>query len=230
MDNCSPKDYIVENDSQKNDKIENISPKDIERRSMEIIESELKDTSHLSQEEKLVVKRVIHTTADFDYLDNLKFSPGAVCHGIAALKNHAVIVTDTNMAKAGINKAALKKLGCEVVCFMADEDVAAGANEKGLTRAVVSVDKAAEQLKDKNVIYAIGNAPTALLHLLELIERKRFVPSLVVGAPVGFVNVIQSKEMIKKCHVPYIVADGRKGGSTVAAAICNAILYQIYDR
>ncbi len=210
--------------------IENINPKDIEKRSMEIIESEMGDTSHLTPEEKLVVKRVIHTTADFEYLDNLKFSKNAVRHAMELFKQKAVIVTDTNMAKAGISKVALDKLGCEIDCFMADEEVAKMAKEKGLTRAVVSVDKAMEKYKGRNVIYVIGNAPTALIHIAELIESREFVPALVVGAPVGFVNVIQSKKMIKKCAVPYIVADGRKGGSTVAAAICNAILYQVYER
>ena len=210
--------------------IEHIHPKDIEKRSMEIIESEMGDTSHLAPEEKLVVKRVIHTTAAFDYRYNLKFSKDVVRHAKELLLNNAVIITDTNMAKAGINKAALDRLGCEIECFMADEEVAKTAKEKGLTRAVVSVDKAMKLYKGRNVIYVIGNAPTALIHIAELIEQKVFEPGLVIGAPVGFVNVIQSKELIKKCDVPYIVAEGRKGGSTVAAAICNAILYQIYDR
>ena len=210
--------------------IENIKPEDIEKRSMEIIESEIGDTSHLTESEKLIVKRVIHTTADFDYLNNLKFSENAVEKGLEALKSGAVIVTDTIMAKAGISKPAIKSLGCELHCFMADEDVAAKAKAAGSTRAVASVEKAMELFKEKPLIYVVGNAPTALIRIAELIEEGRMNPALVVGAPVGFVNIIQSKEMIKKCDVPYIVADGRKGGSTVAAAICNAMLYQIYKR
>ena len=210
--------------------IENVKPQDIEKRSMEIIESELKDTSHLSEEEKLVVKRVIHTTADFDYLDNMKFSKDAVKIAMECIRNGAVIVTDTNMAKTGISKAALAKYNCSVECFMADEDVAGRAKELGVTRALVSVDKAKELYSDREVIYVVGNAPTALIRLSECIEDKSFVPKLVIGAPVGFVNVVQSKELIKKSGIPYIVADGRKGGSTVAAAICNAILYQMYER
>lgn len=220
------------------DKIENIKPEDIEKRSMEIIESELGNTSHLSEAEKLVVKRVIHTTADFEYLNNMRFSKDSVELGKNLIKAGAVIVSDTNMAKTGMSKAAAKKFGCEIQCFMADEDVAKEAKEKGITRAVMSVEKAArlygktdENYKDiKPVIYVVGNAPTALIKLAEMIEEKKFVPNLVIGAPVGFVNVIQSKKLIMESGVPYIVADGRKGGSTVAAAIINAIFYQVYNR
>ena len=207
-----------------------LRPMEIEKRSMEIIEEEMGDTSFLSPEEKLVVKRVIHATADFDYLKNLCFSEGAVSQGLKALKEHAVIVTDTNMAKAGISQAAVSALGCELVCYMADEEVAAAAGQRGITRAVASVEKAAVLWEDRPVIYAVGNAPTALMRLAELIDEKNFVPSLVIGAPVGFVNVIYSKERIRQCAVPYIVAGGRKGGSTVVTAICNALLYQIYER
>lgn len=210
--------------------LENIRPEDIEKRSMEIIESELGDTSHLSPEEKLVVKRVIHTTADFEYLNNLRFSDNVINIAKENIKDGVAIVTDTNMAKSGINKHALSKFNCTVECFMADEDVAVNAKSKGVTRAVMSVDKAASLYHDKNVIYVVGNAPTALIRLEELIRTKEFVPKVVIGAPVGFVNVIQSKKLIMNAGVPYIVADGRKGGSTVAAAICNAVLYQIYDR
>ncbi len=210
--------------------LENIKPEDIEKRSMEIIEAELGDTPHLSDKEKIIVKRVIHTTADFEYLENMKFSKNAVEAAFECIRNHGVIVTDTNMAKTGINKTALGKLGCDIECFMADEEVAKISRERGITRAVASVEKAADVFSDRDVIYVVGNAPTALIRIAEMIENREFVPKLVIGVPVGFVNVIQSKEMIKKCGVPYIVADGRKGGSTVAAAICNAILYQIYDR
>ena len=142
-----------------------------------------------------------------------------------AIKNGACIVTDTQMAKAGINKKALAKYGGEVYCFMSDEDVAAKAKEQGSTRAVASMDKAAEM--GKPLIFAIGNAPTALVRLYELIEEKKISPYLIIGVPVGFVNVVQSKELIMDTDAPYIVARGRKGGSNIAACICNALLYMI---
>ncbi|MBQ3692388.1 MAG: precorrin-8X methylmutase [Clostridia bacterium] len=211
-------------------KIENINPNDIERISMQIIESELADTSHLSESEKLVVKRVIHATADFEYLNNLKFSENAADTAKNILKQGAVIVTDTQMAFSGISKPALKKLGCEIYCFMSDSDVAETAKNTGTTRAAASVDKAAEMFPDKKIIFVVGNAPTALIRICELAEIGRLSPSFVVGTPVGFVNVVQSKNMIMQTDIPYIVADGRKGGSTVAAAVCNALLYQLYDR
>ncbi len=210
--------------------IEHIKPCDIEKRSMEIIESELGDTSHLTAAEKLIVKRVIHTTADFDYLKNLKFSENAVERGLQALRSGTVIITDTNMSLAGISKPALKALGCEAYCFAADSDVAEAAGSKGTTRAVAAVDKAAEIYGRQELIYAVGNAPTALIRLHELITQKKISPALVIGVPVGFVNVVHSKELIMTADVPYIVAEGRKGGSTVSAAICNAMLYQIYKR
>ncbi|MGN0692171.1 MAG: precorrin-8X methylmutase [Oscillospiraceae bacterium] len=210
--------------------IEQLSPSDIERRSMDIIESELGDTSRFSESERLVVKRVIHATADFDYADNLRFSENAAAIGLNALKSGAVIVTDTNMALSGISKPALKALGCEAVCFMADEDVAAQAKASGMTRAAASVDKAARLFGRGNVIFAAGNAPTALIRIDELINEGKISPSLIIGVPVGFVNVVQSKELIMSGSTPYIVAAGRKGGSTVAAAICNALLYQLYER
>lgn len=202
--------------------IEYVLPADIEKRSFEIIESELGDRT-IPDEIKSVVLRVIHTTADFDYYDNLCFSENAVEKVSEILKAGAVIVTDTNMAKSGINKKALEKLGCEVMCFMSDEDVAEAAKQNGMTRAAASVDKAAKL--GRPVIYAAGNAPTALIRIAEHIENGTFRPAFVIGVPVGFVNVVASKEMIMQSGVPYIVARGRKGGSTVAAAICNALLY-----
>lgn len=210
--------------------IEALSPSEIERRSMDIIESELGDISRFSAGERLVVKRVIHATADFDYADNLRFSENAAAIGLDALKSGAVIVTDTNMALSGISKPALKALGCQAVCFMADEDVAAQAKSSGMTRAAVSVDKAAELFGRGNVIFVAGNAPTALIRIHELIREGKISPSLIIGVPVGFVNVVQSKELIMSGSTPYIIAAGRKGGSTVAAAICNALLYQLYER
>ena len=197
-------------------------PDKIEKRSMEIIEQELGDRK-LTDDIKPVVLRAIHTTADFDYYDNMCFSENVIEHAMNLLKKGAVIVTDTNMTKSGINKKALERLNCETVCFMADSDVAERAKINGTTRASVSVDKASEL--HRPVIYAVGNAPTALIRLCEHIKNRTFIPELVIGVPVGFVNVVQSKEMIMQTGVPYIVARGRKGGSNVAAAICNALLY-----
>jgi precorrin-8X/cobalt-precorrin-8 methylmutase len=201
-----------------------VKPMDIENRSFQII-TELLGDRVLDAENELVVKRVIHTTADFDYADNLCFSPRAVERGIAALRAGCDIVTDTQMARAGINKTVLGRLGGEVRCFMSDPDVAAEAKERGITRAMVSMERAAAL--EKPCIFAIGNAPTALFTLFDLVMAGRLSPALIVGAPVGFVNVVESKEQIMTAEVPYIVARGRKGGSNVAAAICNAMLYQI---
>ena len=205
--------------------MENIKPMDIEKRSFAIITELLGDTK-LEEENELVIKRVIHTTADFDYVQNLVFSPHAVTKGLNALRAGCHIVTDTQMAKAGINKTILGRLGGEVPCFMSDADVAAEAKERGVTRAIVSMEKAA-QLPGK-CIFAIGNAPTALIALHGLIEEGKLDPALIIGVPVGFVNVEMSKErIIAAARAPYIIARGRKGGSNVAAAICNALLYQI---
>lgn len=202
-------------------KIENVLPSDIERRSFEIIESEL--PHEIDSEVKSVVKRVIHTTADFDYADNLYFSQNVVNIIKSAIKNGADIVTDTQMAKSGINKKRLALFGGETHCFMSDEDVAEKAKKNGTTRAAASMEKAA-QLK-KNVIFAIGNAPTALIKLYELIKAGKVNPIAIIGVPVGFVNVVQAKELIMTAGVPCIVARGRKGGSNVAAAVCNALIY-----
>lgn len=204
--------------------IQQIKPMEIEKRSFEIITQLLGDRK-LDPENEAVIKRVIHTSADFDYADNLVFSPHAVTAGIQALKGGCDIVTDTQMAKAGINKTILEKLGGQVHCFMSDPDVAAEAKERGITRAIVSMERAAKL--EKPCIFAIGNAPTALICLHELIQSGTVTPALIIGVPVGFVNVVESKELILTDPVPHIVARGRKGGSNVAAAICNALLYQI---
>jgi len=207
--------------------LEYVLPKDIEHRSFEIIEAELGGRK-LPDDIKPIVMRAIHTTADFDYYDNMYFSVGAVEKALAAIAEGAVFITDTNMAKAGINKAALARHGCECMCFMADADVAETAKLKGTTRATASVDKAA--ILGRPVIYAVGNAPTALVRLCKHITAGDFVPEFVIGAPVGFVNVVQSKEMLIASGVPCIVARGRKGGSNVAAAICNALLYMLDEQ
>ena len=205
---------------------EQMKPMDIEKRSFAII-TELLGDRRLDPEKELVIKRVIHTTADFDYVDNLAFSDHAVQKAIAALRAGCDIVTDTQMAKAGINKTILASLGGEVHCFMSDADVAAEAKERGVTRAFVSMERAAAL--PKPCIFAIGNAPTALFSLEALMEAGKLHPALIIGVPVGFVNVVESKERLfavcEKHGVPAIVAMGRKGGSNVAAAICNALIY-----
>lgn len=205
-------------------KIEHILPADIERRSMEIIEEELGEIC-LPPMEKDVIKRVIHTSADFDYARTLRFSDAAVERGLAALRQGCTIVTDTNMACTGISQAALDKLGCRKVCFMADADVAAEAKAKGTTRAAACMDKACRL--EGPVIIAVGNAPTALIRLHELMEQGKIRPELVIAVPVGFVNVVYAKELIMAGRAPYIAAKGRKGGSNIAAAICNALLYKL---
>ena len=207
--------------------LENVKPREIETRSFEIITQELGDRK-LPEDQELIIKRCIHTSADFDYADNLCFSENAVKKAMDAIQRGACIVTDTQMAKSGINKRALTRYGGEVFCFMSDEDVAAQAKENGTTRATASMDKAAS-LKQP-LIFAIGNAPTALVRLYELIEEEKIRPELIIGVPVGFVNVVQSKELIMQTDVPYIVARGRKGGSNIAACIVNALLYKINDK
>ena len=204
--------------------IEHIQPMDIEQRSFEII-TELLGQRRLDPENELVIKRVIHTTADFEYADSLAFSEHAVQKGLEALRAGCDIVTDTQMAKAGINKTALARLGGQVHCFISDPNVAREAKDRGITRAAVSMERAAGL--EKPCIFAIGNAPTALLTLRTLLDEGRVSPALIIGVPVGFVNVVESKEQILTAGAPYIVARGRKGGSNVAAAICNALLYQI---
>ena len=201
--------------------LENVKPMEIERRSFEIITQEL--GRELPEELAPIIKRCIHTSADFEYADSLCFSDHVVEKAMKAIKAGACIVTDTQMAKSGINKKALGQHGGEVFCFISDEDVAETAKKNGTTRATASMDKAAAL--DKPLIFAIGNAPTALVRLYELIVEKRIKPELIIGVPVGFVNVVQSKELIMQTDVPYIVARGRKGGSNIAACICNALLY-----
>lgn len=200
-----------------------VLPSEIESRSFAIIGEEMGAVS-IPEENLPVLKRVIHTTADFDYIENLVFSEGAVAGAIQALKNGASIVTDTQMVLAGINKRTLAALGGKAHCFMPDEDIAAAALKNGTTRAVACMDKAA--LLSENLIVAIGNAPTALKRVYELVREGKLSPALIIGVPVGFVNVVQSKELIVSLDTPHIVARGRKGGSNVAAAIVNALLYQ----
>lgn len=207
---------------------EQVLPGDIEKRSFEIISRELGER-RLKAENEAVIKRVIHTTADFDYADTLVFSPHVVNNTVEILRQGGVtLVTDTRMAFSGISKPALAKLGGQIHCFMSDEDVARMAKQQGTTRAVASMDKAC--MLSGNLIFAIGNAPTALIRLYELIGENRIKPRLIIGVPVGFVNVVEAKELIMQTEIPYIVARGRKGGSNVAAAIVNALLYQATGR
>ena len=203
--------------------LEQVQPREIEARSFEIITQELGDCPLVPGTEP-IVKRCIHTSADFDYARNLCFSENVVEKALEAIRKGADIVTDTQMAKAGINKKILETYGGQVHCFISDEDVAQAAKEKGCTRAAASMEKAASLGKD--LIFAIGNAPTALVRLYELIQEGKLSPSLIIGVPVGFVNVVASKELIMELtQVPYIIARGRKGGSNIAACICNAFLY-----
>ena len=204
-------------------KWEYVLPGEIEKRSFAIIDEELALRGiQLDPVQAPVIKRCIHTSADFDYAENLCFSEQAVEKGLDALRCGARIVTDTQMARAGINKKLLGRFGGEVLCFMSDEDVAEAAATHQTTRAVASMQKAAAL--DGPLIFAIGNAPTALIELDKQIREGCIKPELIIGVPVGFVNVVEAKELIMTSGVPYIVAKGRKGGSNIAAAICNALL------
>lgn len=206
--------------------IEQLRPEEIEKRSFEIITEELRSRGvELPEEEALVTKRVIHTSADFEYVNTLTYSEHAVQIAKDLILQGADIVTDTNMALAGINKRMLARYGGEVHCYMADETVAKLAKERGITRAAVSMEMAAK--REKPVIFAIGNAPTALIRLYEMLQEQTYIPAFIIGVPVGFVNVEIAKELILKTDVPHIINRGRKGGSNVAAAICNAIIYEL---
>lgn len=203
-------------------KLQHMAPMDIERRSMELIAAEMGPHS-FTEEQLPIVMRCVHTSADFDYVKNLRFTAHAVAAGVAAIRSGCAIVTDTNMARSGVNKRVLKRFGGRAVCFMAEPDVAEEAKRRGITRAAVSMERAAAL--EGPVILAAGNAPTALVRVCELMENEAFAPALVIGTPVGFVNVEESKELLWTMPGEHIVAMGRKGGSNIAAAICNALLY-----
>ena len=206
--------------------MEHLLPEQIEQRSFEIIDGELKKRGIvLPKEQEMITKRVIHTTADFEYTETLTFSEGAVGIARELLRQGADIVTDTNMALSGINKRSLAGLGGEVHCYMADETVAKLAKERKTTRAAVSMEMAAKIKKP--VIFAVGNAPTALIQIYEMMQGSDWRPAFVIGVPVGFVNVEAAKELILQTDVPFIINRGRKGGSNVAAAICNALIYEL---
>ena len=206
--------------------IEYVLPTEIEKRSFEIIGKELEEMGiTLNKEQEPITKRVIHTSADFDYARTMRYSKDAISKVKDLIRSGAHIVTDTNMALSGINKKRLAEYGGQVHCFMADEDVAKEAKERQVTRATVSMERAAAL--DVPVVFAIGNAPTALISLYEMMEQGKFTPEFVIGVPVGFVNVEAAKELFLNSDVPYIINQGRKGGSNVAAAIVNAILYNM---
>ena len=195
-----------------------LQPDEIERESMRIIQNAI-DDSKILPENLPVIKRVIHATADFDFLHSLTFSPNAIPLAREAIRNNSPIITDTLMLSAGISK----RYGVKIVCHVADEDIKAEAHSRKITRAIVSIERAVSEYP--SAIYAIGNAPTALIRLCELIREGKANPALVIGVPVGFVNVIEAKRMLDSLNIPRIISHGNKGGTTVACAIVNAILY-----
>jgi len=199
-------------------------PHRIEEKSFEIITEEL-GSKTFSEDVGKIIKRIIHTTADFQYAETTQISPGAIDIAKAVMRAGTNIITDTKMVMAGINKNKLEQFGCSVNCLISHEDVIETAKQKGITRAMAAIEKAV--LDKNNKIFVIGNAPTALFQLKEYIEKGIIRPELVIGVPVGFVGAVESKEAFSKLDIPYIITKGRKGGSTVAAAIVNAILYML---
>lgn len=195
-------------------------PQGIEARSFEIITSELGIDFSDSRVEA-IVKRVIHTTADFEYSKLLEFSPNAIEEGLKALKSGSSIYCDTSMIVAGVNKKAFNRFGGHLYNFVHDENVKLEAKKRGVTRSIVAMENALDNKTIK--IFAIGNAPTALYTLLERVKEGYPKPNLIIGVPVGFVGAAESKEELKKYDIPYILTSGRKGGSTVAVAIINAL-------
>ncbi|WP_423363544.1 precorrin-8X methylmutase [Mycoplasma sp. P36-A1] len=206
--------------------IEKLLPMEIENKSFQIIKDEL--TLPIDESLAPIIYRCIHTSADFDYAKNLEFSKDLMNQAIKAITDNAIIVTDTNMAKAGINKKHLEKLGGKVLNYISDEDVAKAAKENKTTRSAMAMKKAAQENKD--LIFVVGNAPTALIEIHNMVVNEGLKPKLVIAVPVGFVNVIESKQLIKELDIPYVIASGRKGGSNIAAAIVNAIMYSALER
>jgi precorrin-8X/cobalt-precorrin-8 methylmutase len=196
-----------------------LNPEAIEAESFRMIAEEL-GPHPFSPDEFAVVQRAIHSTADFEFARTIRFAPGAIRQGIAAIRAGAHVIADVQMVQAGINKPGLQKFGGEVSCFISDDDVIAAARESGLTRAIMATRKAARQFP--GAIYAIGNAPTALLELLQVADDAR--PSLVVGVPVGFVSAAESKDELAASSLPFITALGRKGGTPVAVSMMNALI------
>ncbi|HDM75314.1 MAG TPA: precorrin-8X methylmutase [Deltaproteobacteria bacterium] len=199
-----------------------LKPHEIEEFSFSIIDSEVPEPRPYAGSEWLVVRRMIHTTADFELLDLVRFHPDAIDRGTEAIRRGCLVITDTEMARVGIGNKRLSKWGCKVECHISDEAVAARARKLGITRAAAAVDLVSDRINGS--IYVIGNAPTALMRLLNLIEEDKCHPALVVGMPVGFVNAAESKErLIEQDKVPYITIKGRKGGSAIAASVINAL-------
>lgn len=201
-------------------------PMDIEKRSFEIIEEEM-GMHNFSEEEFKIVKRVIHTTADFEYKDLIYIKEGAIEEAKKLFKKGTKIYTDTNMALSGINKKALKDLNSTVQCFVAREDIAQIAKDRGITRSMAAVEKATEEGIE---FFVFGNAPTALYKLMELMKEGKANPKFIIGVPVGFVGAAESKKELEKLDVPFITIKGRKGGSNVAASIVNALMYMLVKR
>ncbi len=202
------------------------NPMGIEEKSFEIIGEEM-GTHSFTDEELLIVKRAIHTTADFEYKDLIEISRDAIETGKSLFTEGATIYTDTNMALNGINKMALAKTNSKVICYVNEPEVHAEAKEKNITRSMAAVEKACEDNVD---IFVFGNAPTALFRLKELIKEGKANPKLIIAVPVGFVGAAESKENMNELNIPYIRVKGRKGGSTVAAAIVNALMYMVVKR
>ena len=201
------------------------NPMEIEETSFEIIGDEM-GNHDFTEDELKVVKRVIHTTADFEYMELIEISKDAINVGKEILKNNPIIYTDTNMALSGINKKALEKLNGKAICYVNLEEVHKEAKEKGITRSMAAVEKASADSVD---IFVFGNAPTALFRLKELIKEKKANPKLIIAVPVGFVGASESKENLEELNIPYITVKGRKGGSTVAASIINALMYMVVE-
>ncbi len=197
-----------------------MKPQEIENLSFKIIEKEAGEHS-FSDDKWPIVRRMIHTSADFEYIQTIRFYPDAVQKGIQAIQEGCHIITDTNMARVGIRKKEIQDFGGDISCLIADEAVAKKAKDAGTTRALAAVDMACERME--NGIYVVGNAPTALLRLIELIKNKKANPALVIGFPVGFVNAAESKDELMTLDFPYITNKGRKGGSNIAASIVNAL-------
>ncbi len=204
-----------------------MKPEDIERRSFAIIDAEAGDHGHPSDRWP-IVRRMIHTSADFEYVTSVRFHPQAVSRGVCAIRAGKTIVTDTNMVRAGIRGALLKPFGAGVHCLMSDPQVSAEALASGRTRAAVAVEAAAKRMSGG--IYVVGNAPTALLRLIELIRARNASPALVIGLPVGFVNAAESKAALAELDTPFITNVGRKGGSNVAASVVNALALMAQEK
>lgn len=202
------------------------NPMGIEERSFEIIGEEMGPHS-FTEEELMIVKRTIHTTADFEYKELVEISKDAIETAKNIFKNGAKIYTDTNMALNGINKMALSKTNSKVICYVNEPEVHKEAKEKGITRSMAAVERACNDNVD---IFVFGNAPTALFRLKELIKEGKANPKLIIAVPVGFVGAAESKENMEELNIPYIRVKGRKGGSTVAASIVNALMYMVVER